>query len=248
MQRAWGFFIWLVRIILVAVSVVGLAGIVTDTLQAKVFLGLSWYELAFVIFIIAAWIVLCQLIYKLNKIEGAKPKIAFKGTENVTAPLRNIQTGQVFGTPTFTHAIFANDPKVSTKSATAEKVLGHVSFYTSDRKTMLFEMVGRWAETPERAMVGPKVVDTNQIDMAPNAMPRTLDIVMKYAQDDDCYGLNNDNPARSPMDWRDKTRKLSIGEYAIKVRIRGTNVDDLFWFILKNPGAGSEVILTPAKK
>jgi hypothetical protein len=127
------------------------------------------------------------------------------GCENERAPLVNMATGHVIGTPDFTHAIFANDPPTSTRGAIAERVVAHVEFFDASRSNLIFPaMVGRWSETPERAQVGPRVVETNQIDIAPNAMPRRLDIVLKYQAEADCYGLNNDTPQRAPSGWRDK--------------------------------------------
>jgi hypothetical protein len=167
------------------------------------------------------------------------------GWENVQAPLMNSATGQVIGTPVFTHAIFSNDPEDSRRGVTAEKVVAHLEFSEFESRRILFKMIGRWSETPERAQVGARVVETNQIDIAPNAMPRTLDIVIKYDDEDDCYGLNNDTPNRAPRGWRDEGRKLPPGSYSVKIRLRGNNIDQEFWLGLKNEGVGKRIWLSP---
>jgi hypothetical protein len=184
-----------------------------------------------------------KLQKELDDIKDRQPYMCFVKAENVQAPLRDLVTGELRGLPWFTHAIFANAPTLSTKGATAEKVVGHVELY-DDSRQLLFSMIGRWAETPERAEVGSRVVETNQIDMAPNAMPRALDVVLKYEGEEECYGLNNETPTRAPLDWKDKYRKLISGTYIIKIRLRGTNVDNEFWFVLTNPGVDGKVELT----
>ncbi|MBU2008670.1 MAG: hypothetical protein KJ624_02265 [Chloroflexi bacterium] len=129
----------------------------------------------------------------------------------------------------------------------AEKVVAHIEFFDTSRSNLIFPaMVGRWSETPERAQVGPRVVETNQVDIAPNAMPRRLDIVLKYQAEADCYGLNNDTPQRAPSGWRDMARRMPPGRYAVRIRLRGVNVDSMFWFSLENGGLGQQVSLQPA--
>ena len=203
---------------------------------------LFWLLLAFGILLAVA-----LTYHELRMKTTREPKIVFsgKGWENVQAPLMNLTTGQVIGVPTFAHAIFANDPIDSRKGVTAEKVVAHLEFSECESDRILFTMIGRWSETPERAQVGSRVVETNQIDIAPNAIPRALDIVLKYDGEDDCYGLNNDTPQRAPAGWRDEGRKLPPGIYSVKIRLRGSNLDQEFWLGLKNDGAGKPIYLSP---
>jgi hypothetical protein len=243
--------IWLMRLLYAMTLVVGIVGIWWDLLQTKIAFGLTWQYLGFIVFALASLIVLGQLLFKIHQYEHKKPTMVYhgEGWENVKAPLYNKANGQITGIPRFSHAIFANNPKDSSKGAIAEKVVGHLEFYDKNRKKLIFPpMIGRWAETPERAEVGARVVETNQIDIAPNAMPRTLDIVLKYDDEDDCYGLNNDTPQRAPSGWRDNLRKLPPGEYAVKIRLRGTNYDNCnkpFWLEINNQGKNLPVVLKP---
>jgi hypothetical protein len=199
-----------------------------------------------IIYFIGSAAIIGQLTFRLHKIEHKKPvmKLATEFWNNVEAPIRNVVTGQIMGKPVFTHAVFVNDPKNSTEGAVAEKVIAHIEFYDVSMTKLLFpSMVGRWSETPERAQIGERVVDTNQIDLPPNAMPRNLDVVLKYDEEICCYGLNNETPSRAPTDWRDSNRKLTAGEYAVKIRLRGNNVEETFWLKLENGGADHRINL-----
>jgi len=102
-------------------------------------------------------------------------------------------------------------------------------------------MVGRWADAQEKAEVGGGITDTNKIDIPPDAMPHPLDLVLKYDEDIECYGLDDDTPIHAPDDWRDKRRKLGRGLWAVKVSIAGTNVDETFWLSLINRGKAEKV-------
>lgn len=205
---------------------------------------LFWLLLSLGIFVAVA-----LTYHELRMKTTREPTMVFSGNgwENVEAPLRNYATGEVIGVPVFSHAIFANDPLNSRQGITAEKVVAHLEFYDDAKINIypLFSMIGRWSETPERAQVGSRVVETNQIDIAPNALPRALDIVLKYDTEDDCYGLNNDTPQRSPLGWRDVDRKLPLGSYKVKIRLRGSNLDQSFWLSLMNAGAGERITLHP---
>jgi len=237
---------------LVGSFVVSVLGNWHTILQTKAIWGLSWQQLGFFLYALSSCIVIGQLIQRVRQYENKKPNMCLRNSENVkvplyfTDPVDNIR--KVIGEPTFTRAIFANDPKSPKKGAVAEKVVAHIDFYDYSRKESLFSMVGRWAETPERAQVGVRVIETNQIDIAPNAMPRSLDVVLKYDDEVACYGLNNETPIRvlPGSGWRDIERKLDLGIYAVQIRLRGTNVDEVFWFELTNSGKGSKVELRPS--
>ena len=203
---------------------------------------LFWLLLALGIFVA---ILLTYHELRMKTVRELKMVFSGNGWENVQAPLRNIVTGVVMGTPVFSHALFANDPIDSQRGITAEKVVAHLDFYNQDRSCLLFKMVGRWSEAPERAQVGSRVVETNQIDIAPNAMPRALDIVLKYDDEDDCYGLNNETPQRAPSGWRDISRVLSPGFYSVKIRLRGNNLDQCFWLDFENKGINNRIVLKP---
>ncbi len=207
----------------------------------------GWLTLLILGLVITPFFAFHKIRERLDRLENKRPCMRFVSSENVKTPLwgnvREIR--MVIGEPRFTHAIFANDPKSSIKGSTAERVVAHLDFYDKSRSQLMFSLTGRWADTPERATVGLHVVDTNQINIAPNAMPRYLDVVLKYDDEDECYGLNNETPVRATAGpgWRDETRKLEPATYAVKIRLRGLNLDDVFWFSLVNPGKSSEVEL-----
>lgn len=178
---------------------------------------------------------------ELASLKATLPRLKFHSWENEQAVISNA-TGKVYGTPFFFHALFNNDPEKSTPSAHARKVAAHIEFWTQEGER-LFSMVGRWAYTPEVAQKGREVVEEPTIDLSPNAVPKRLDLVLKYREDDACYAYNNEVPLHGPSDWREPTRLLKSGSYLVIVRLRGENVDETFRLSLVNGGIGQLVEL-----
>jgi len=178
-----------------------------------------------------------------NTTRNARPHIRFVGWETVEVPLTTTDGGttQVVGRPWFTRVTFANSPDPATPGKEARNVVGHVEFYDASGERLLFGMVGRWADTLERAQARIRDVKGDQIDMPPDATPRSLDIVLKYDEDNECYGLSNDTAIHAPVDWRDERRKLGRGLYGVKIRLQGTGVDETFSFGLINRGSREKV-------
>jgi len=85
------------------------------------------------------WLVAMLLTYHELRMQTIKEShLAWSGNgwENVRVPLyqnTNGITRQVIGIPTFSHAIFANDPEDSCKGITAEKVVAHLEFIAVSR-------------------------------------------------------------------------------------------------------------------
>lgn len=168
------------------------------------------------------------------------PRIHFMGWETTEAKLNLIGGGEARGgsTPWLTRVTFANDPDVSNPGRTAYKVSGHIEFYYAACDRFLFGMVGQWSDGLED---GTAAVSEKHIDIPPDATPYHLDIALKYDDDDECYGINNDTPVRAPVDLRDEQRRLGHGLYTIKIMVHGENVAETFWFGLINRGVGQRV-------
>jgi len=180
-------------------------------------------------------------------IRKARPRIRFQGWETVEAPPTTTRdaTAPVMGRPWLTRATFANEADSSASDPIAHRVGARVEFYSASRERLLFAMDGRWSNASKTARVGIRAAEAKLIDLPPNGMPRSLDVVLKYDEDDECYGLNNETPVHAPSDWRDEQRKLDRGECAVKVMIRGADVDETFWFSLVNRGSGQKARIIP---
>lgn len=181
---------------------------------------------------------------ELDNIKNARPNIVVLGVKNITTPIRNLRTGEILGEPCFTQVLFTNNPILTLQAVDATNVAAHIDIYHQD-KTHLFYIIGRWAETKEEAR-GAQPFEMEQIMMPPNGRANPLDICLKYKDDADGYGHNNESRRASPTDWRDKQRAISMGNYLLRVRLRGNNVDSTFWFDLTNGGKGQEITLAVA--
>jgi hypothetical protein len=173
-------------------------------------------------------------------VNDARPSIRFVGWESTEAPLILPEIGetQIRPRPWLTRLTFANESDLPVSGQIAYKVAGHIEFYDATRDSFFFGMVGQWSSDSEGVTDN---LDAGQIDMLSDATPYYLDLVLKYDEDEACYGVNNDTAARAPTDWRDERRRLAQGLYTVKVVVRGTNVAETFWFGLINRGSGRRV-------
>jgi hypothetical protein len=213
-----------------------------QTAQWLTSFGSKWLPFVVLIaFVAIAFWVIYDLNHSLEQIKNARPNIALIKIENFPKPIRNIRTGEILGTPWFAQLKFANDPLSERQMVEASKVVGHISVY-GQAGQHLYDMIGRWAETKEVA-VGGQPIEIDSINIPANGRPYPMDIAMKYPEDEEFYGYNNDNPKLAPTDWRDRQRRLPAGTYLIRIRLRGNNVDKEFCLDLTNKGKGENVEL-----
>lgn len=102
-------------------------------------------------------------------------------------------------------------------------------YYTDGTRVYPREMVARWAKTPEplspihevKTNDGRSVFIANEpktqdwVDIAAGETT-ALDIVLRFNNESDCFGWNNDGYAR---DFRNTDWKLGQGRYHVKIRI-----------------------------
>jgi hypothetical protein len=128
----------------------------------------------------------------------------------------------------------------------ASKVVGRISFVEPDGTVAIDKMLGRWAESPQRAETGRLGIslDEVQLDIEPNGLPHPLDIAMKRVQDSSIYVVNDDNSA-APEFCLSK-HELNRDEYTVRVSLRGSNTDEIVAdFTLRNGGTGKSITLSP---
>ena len=224
-----------------------------------------WPLICLVIFVLLLGWAFYDLNHQLQKIRNARPSIKFKNTEFIRVKIATSKRGGIFpdistsgyfvsedmvvdeilGEPCFLHALFANDPEQG-KGSDAQNVCAEIEYYDKKRTNLIMPALeGRWAHTSQPGTKDYNPIETSEITLPANGKPRPLDIVMKYDEDEECYAHSNDTPSKAPSDFRDKDRMLGIGEYDLKVRIRGSNhVDETYWFRLINQGKGKQVELT----
>ncbi|UCB43143.1 MAG: hypothetical protein JSV77_00385 [Dehalococcoidales bacterium] len=257
------FYIWLSRAFgspLIYIEVLAAAMIPIGWIGAK-FLDLSGaaevlaWMVPLTVFVTSLIVGICYATYSLFTNDASRPAAAgvanglttdtrpcirFLGWEATEAPPISPQGGetQINERPWLTRVTFTNEPDLPASDLIAQKVAGHIEFYDASRDSFLFGMVGQWSSDAEGET---ETVAPSQIDMLSDATPYYLNLVLKYDEDEECYGINNDTAVRAPVDWRDEKRKLEQGLYTVKVMVHGTNVAETFWFGLINRGSGRRV-------
>ena len=189
---------------------------------------------------------------ELDEISNSIPNIVLKRVdESFEGPVTerywsNFSSGWFIGSSEyakFTRVWIANDPKNSIQGVDAIQLYCEIEFWDEINKAKLFVMGGRWAETEEVA-TGGKPIKIDQIDIPPNGRPYCIDIGLKYLNEEEFYGYNNETPLKGAKGFRDKDRRLRVGQYLIKTRFRCRDVDKSFWFRLTNYGKDKEVDFT----
>jgi hypothetical protein len=200
-----------------------------------------WIALAIMGLFIAQFLAFHKIQTELGKIKNSCPNITFIDTENVLGDVVSKQAGRIISreNPWFTRIKIANSPE-STLQAVSAVIAAHITFYDSSGNKCFPTMIGRWAETPEIAQ-GAQPIEIEQPTIPPTGRPYILDIGLKYHDEDEFYGYNNETPRRSTVGFRDKGRQLNPDAYSVEVKLKGADVDEAFWFDLINNGKGQEV-------
>jgi hypothetical protein len=206
--------------------------------------------IGFVVFLgMMVWIV-AEDRSELWRINNTKPNIILKSIDEnfegsvITRRYSGVLNDMLLGPvehPNFTRIWVANSPSKSVEEVDANRLYGEISFYNSSK--LLFSMGGRWAETQEIADGG-QPIEIEQIDLPPNGRGYCMDIGIKYPNEDDFYGYNNQTPQRATKGFRDTNRALGKGTYKVCVRLRCKGVNKSLWFELTNNGANQDISFT----
>jgi len=119
-------------------------------------------------------------------------------------------------------------------------------------------MTGRWSGSPEPValpVVGPQgqqfqLIDfsrfniESRIDVYPGER-ELLDIAVRFDNDDECYGWNNEAYFCQPM-WRNPAWKLDKGRYLVKVIITSSGQKCIDFFRISNDVTRTDFRLDPA--
>ena len=142
----------------------------------------------------------------------------------------------------YVRVFVANDPGERI-GACAQRVAATIAFL-DERDTPLLEMIGRWAETPQRLETGRigLTLEESQLDIDGNALPHALDIAMKTPADDHFYAFNHEN-SQAP-DLRRDAHRIAVGHCRVRVRVRAANAAPITrTFTLRNEGVGGGLSL-----
>lgn len=125
-----------------------------------------------------------------------------------------------------------NDPPVPVPSANAIKVGARLTFYDSN-DSELFSFEGRWsdADQPSIRHPGESKADLLSVDI-PIGQSRDIDIAMKYPNEAEAYGINNDS--YFAFHYQNPAWKLVGEEFRVEVRLRGTYIDKTWRMRFKN--------------
>ena len=195
-----------------------------------------------------------RLSEHLKQIESSQPNIVVDSCHIVTTPLWKTtpaSTAYPFdrreksGEADFAQVWFKNEPAVHTEASVARKVVAEILFHDISLKgdPLVVQMIGRWADTPEVARLGELTREMHEVEIAPNPLPRKLDIALKYRDDLEAYAYNNESVLKDAR-WRDQDKVLLMPEYKVIVRLQGVGVDQEHSFLLRNDGSGKSIQLT----
>jgi hypothetical protein len=177
-----------------------------------------------------------------------RPYLVFSGVDNsqasvVTGVMRPSGTTlliqHVNAQHDFVRVNVANDPPAGVVGATAEKVVARITFTADDGSTPVHEMLGRWAETPQRMETGRVGISLEevQLDIEANGLPHPIDIAMRKPGDTSCWAFNDENSAA--LDLQLPKHELIQSRYLVRVSVRGSNTETTSaGFVLTNePGS-----------
>ena len=130
-----------------------------------------------------------------------------------------------------------NDPIRPTAKSVATDITARLTFFYDETGEELFDFEGRWSDSLQPPML-PKDRTPAELKTAtiPIGARRRLDMVMKYNHEAVCYGVNNDSYSYDMA--QNRAWRLGWGDYSVRVRLRGANVDQTFIAKFRNPQAG----------
>ena len=143
----------------------------------------------------------------------------------------------------FVRVQVVNDPG-NGRGERANRVIGRIAFLDSSGELLIPEIVGRWAETPQRMETGRVGISLEeaQLDIDANGLPHPLDIAMKRTEDSHFYAFNHENSLANGLLL--PKHEIDADECTVRVTLRPANGDEVAaYFTLVNEGAGEKLRL-----
>lgn len=123
----------------------------------------------------------------------------------------------------------------TSKKVDAEAVVNHLRYFDGESLSLLFELDGRWAESPQ-LIDGAFERDITDVLRIPIWRALTIDLGFVVNGERDLYAFNTSVTART-ADWKLEEYRLAPGRYFVSVEVHSRNADDLVgWFEVLHGG------------
>lgn len=173
-----------------------------------------------------------------------KPSLKFELPSNEPVPSTYVETLRLY------HIKVKN---IGRSSATNCKLIIYYKQY--DGADIFVVNPGKWDENPEPVMFDPNtrqhffqnhmLTQIGKIDIMEGGEP-TFCFLIKYQDSEECFGFSADN--YKVNNFMLPERRLTYGEYLIKVKVIGNNVKAEKTFLLQNFGPNFQDIKIEPKK
>jgi len=213
-----------------------------------------------ILFLIAAF----KLQRKTNDYESKSPYIVFQGGDVATGahykqkrfvPVnQEIDRTEALGLEVYYAYVFVkNDPQgYRGEERTARKAVCAIEIYEANNlKVPFVSFWGSWRGTPQ-VMTRPSHApfeDLAEFDLPPNGFPHRVDFALKFREDEDMYGYN-DEAQRYSKDGRWEKLKLPPKRFFVQVRLKAIGLKDkpLCWYEVNHEGSQSKPVIRQLSK
>lgn len=139
-------------------------------------------------------------------------------------------------------ARFRNAPNVRTERVAAKGVSARIEFWDAHRATRLLGPVYGQLASKSKApdYVGWEAISPT-IDFEANDLPLKLYIALRPPGCREAYVFCSEN-LEAREDGQHPDYRLEFGTYQVGVKLRASNVEQDFWFRLRNPGQGGAAL------
>jgi len=172
--------------------------------------------------------------YKEAKVGLIYPKTRFGGKQ---VDLPQYYVGQLW---------FANELVKPRDEASARSVVATIEFRSVDTSKLLFQMPGKWLDALGDSLYGWREL-LPSVDIEANGRAEKLIFVIKYPDEDDCFGFNAERVTEHQYQLKDERKRLPKGTHHIQVRLKGNNMSDNYWFQLINEGLDGSMSIEAIK-
>lgn len=192
--------------------------------------GLFWNLIAIALFLGAILWHFMDLQFSLNDKTPKIDVVAFPVLDDVKMDFNLPEAKGIYhitGISHMAHVIFANKPKNRTNQNSVVGVRAEISYLDAD-KNFLFQVQGRWSHSdqPTEIRKGQRVT-LESTDFPNNGAPRSLDLIIKYPEDNYCYAY--DNNSYDAAFYLHPSYEIRHKHFFIQVQLFGAFIQDRIW-------------------
>jgi hypothetical protein len=203
--------------------------------------------------IFAAWGLWIQERWKLSQYEkqqreeqiSSRPRIriAQEGLRlgPIIAWLRLPSSSVVLSNYIALNLYLINDPITITDRSSAEDVCATLSFYAANGEK-LCTAHGRWADSNAPTERGNRDITEILAVRFPPGLTRSLDIVLKYIDEDVCYIMNHES--YQYIGFKNTNKQLPPGGMVCRVELKGSYINQIISFGFLNEGINGVLKVT----